>query len=101
MLALSEGAVPAGLPRTNHFGFGLEDPAQVRSARERFRRAGVTATEWQDDPGFVTRAGNGACIRTREQIHDADIVQPAQEVPGVTFGVFADTEGHVVGVAAS
>jgi hypothetical protein len=53
VLALSEGAVPAGLPRTNHFGFGLEDPAQVRSARERFRRAGVTATEWQDDPGFV------------------------------------------------
>jgi predicted enzyme related to lactoylglutathione lyase len=29
------------------------------------------------------------------------IVQPAQEVPGVTFGVFADTGGHLVGVAAS
>jgi predicted enzyme related to lactoylglutathione lyase len=29
------------------------------------------------------------------------IVQPAQEVPGVTFGVFADAQGHVVGVAAS
>jgi uncharacterized protein len=29
------------------------------------------------------------------------IVQPAQEVPGVTFGVFADAEGHLVGVAAS
>jgi hypothetical protein len=29
------------------------------------------------------------------------IVQPAQEVPGVTFGVFADAQGHVVGVASS
>jgi hypothetical protein len=29
------------------------------------------------------------------------IVQPAQEVPGVTFGVFADPLGHKIGVAAS
>jgi uncharacterized protein len=29
------------------------------------------------------------------------IVQPAQQVPGVTFGVFADTQGHIVGVAAN
>ena len=29
------------------------------------------------------------------------IVQPATEVPGVTFGVFADPQGHHVGVAAS
>jgi predicted enzyme related to lactoylglutathione lyase len=29
------------------------------------------------------------------------IVQGAQEVPGVTFGVFADAQGHVVGVAAT
>jgi uncharacterized protein len=29
------------------------------------------------------------------------IVQPAQEVPGVTFGVLADAQGHVVGIAAS
>jgi predicted enzyme related to lactoylglutathione lyase len=28
-------------------------------------------------------------------------IQPAQEVPGVTFGVFADAQGHVVGVAAN
>ena len=28
------------------------------------------------------------------------IVQPAQEVPGVTFGVFADAQGHAVGIAA-
>jgi predicted enzyme related to lactoylglutathione lyase len=29
------------------------------------------------------------------------IVQPATEAPGVTFGVFADPQGHHVGVAAS
>ncbi len=28
-------------------------------------------------------------------------IQPAQSVPGVTFGVFADAQGHVVGVAAN
>jgi predicted enzyme related to lactoylglutathione lyase len=28
-------------------------------------------------------------------------IQAAQSVPGVTFGVFADAQGHVVGVAAN
>jgi predicted enzyme related to lactoylglutathione lyase len=28
-------------------------------------------------------------------------IQPTQEVPGVTFGVFADAQGHIVGVAAN
>ena len=28
------------------------------------------------------------------------IVQPAQKVPGVTFGLFADPQGHVVGVSS-
>ena len=29
------------------------------------------------------------------------IVQPVQTVPGVSFGVFADAQGHQVGVAAN
>lgn len=29
------------------------------------------------------------------------IVQPAQEVPGVTFGVLADPHGHKIGVASN
>lgn len=53
LVALSEGPVPDGLPRTNHFGFQLEDPDEVRSARERLRDAGAMETEWQDDHGFV------------------------------------------------
>ena len=28
------------------------------------------------------------------------VVQPATKVPGVTFGLFADPQGHVVGVAS-
>ena len=53
LVALSEGPVPAGLPRTNHFGFQLADVDDVRSARERLCEAGVPETEWQDDGGFV------------------------------------------------
>jgi len=53
LLALSEGPVPAELPCTNHFGFQLEDPEEVRSAREQLRAAGVPETEWQDHGGMV------------------------------------------------
>jgi catechol 2,3-dioxygenase-like lactoylglutathione lyase family enzyme len=53
LLALSEGPVPHDLPRTNHFGFRVATPDEVRSARERFRGAGVPETEWQDDGRFV------------------------------------------------
>jgi catechol 2,3-dioxygenase-like lactoylglutathione lyase family enzyme len=53
LLALREGVVPQDLPRSNHFGFQVAGADEVRSARERMRAAGVTETEWQDDPPFV------------------------------------------------
>ncbi|HEY3725587.1 MAG TPA: VOC family protein [Solirubrobacteraceae bacterium] len=53
LLALSQGIVPRELPRTNHFGFQLAGPDEVRAARERLRDADVPETEWQDDSGFV------------------------------------------------
>jgi catechol 2,3-dioxygenase-like lactoylglutathione lyase family enzyme len=53
LLALSTGDVPPALPRTNHFGFRVADPDEVRRARERFAAAGVAETEWQDDGAFV------------------------------------------------
>jgi len=53
LLALSEGPVPAELPRTNHFGFQVDRTDEVRSARGRLFEAGVTETEWQDDGRFV------------------------------------------------
>jgi catechol 2,3-dioxygenase-like lactoylglutathione lyase family enzyme len=50
VLALSEGDPPAEeLARTNHFGFELGSPDDVRAARERLRAAAVTETEWQDN----------------------------------------------------
>ncbi len=49
LLALSEGPPPSALPRTNHFGFQVPDQEDVRAARERLRRAGVTETDWQED----------------------------------------------------
>jgi catechol 2,3-dioxygenase-like lactoylglutathione lyase family enzyme len=53
LLALSEGPVPRDLPDTNHFGFRVGSPDEVRAARERLREASVTETEWQDDGVFV------------------------------------------------
>jgi catechol 2,3-dioxygenase-like lactoylglutathione lyase family enzyme len=53
-LAVSDAEeVPPELPRTNHFGFRVASEADVHAARERFRAAGVTETEWQDDGRFV------------------------------------------------
>lgn len=53
LLALSDGPVPAGLPRSNHFGFQVQNADAVRSAREQLRDSGVRETEWQDDGIFV------------------------------------------------
>jgi uncharacterized protein len=40
-----------------------------------------------------------ATLRQAEEL-GGQIVQPAQDVPGVTFGVLADRQGQMVGVAA-
>lgn len=53
LVALSEGEAPEGLPRTNHFGFQVEEPGEVHELRERFRAAGLDEAEWQDDGDFV------------------------------------------------
>jgi catechol 2,3-dioxygenase-like lactoylglutathione lyase family enzyme len=50
ILALREGDAPAmSLPHANHFGFQAGSADEVRAARGRFRAAGVSETEWQDD----------------------------------------------------
>ncbi len=41
-----------------------------------------------------------AALARAEQL-GGSIVQSAQSVPGVTFGVFADPQGHLIGVAAN
>jgi predicted enzyme related to lactoylglutathione lyase len=49
---------------------------------------------------FVSVEDVPATLRQAEEL-GGTIVQPAQEVPGVSFGVFADPQGHKVGVAAN
>lgn len=49
---------------------------------------------------FVGVEDVAATLRRAEEL-GGRIVQPEQQVPGVAFGVFADAQGHVVGVAAS
>ena len=49
---------------------------------------------------FVGVADVEAALAEAERL-SGRIVQPAQSVPGVTFGVLADPQGHLVGVAAS
>ncbi len=48
VLAMSTGTPPE-LPRTNHFGFQLASAYEVLEARERFRAAGITETEFSDE----------------------------------------------------
>jgi uncharacterized protein len=49
---------------------------------------------------FVGVEDVAATLKRAEELGGA-IVQPAQQVPGTTFGVFADVQGHKVGVAAT
>jgi predicted enzyme related to lactoylglutathione lyase len=48
---------------------------------------------------FVGVEDVDATLREAERL-GGRILQPATQVPGVTFGLFADTQGHVLGVAA-
>lgn len=49
---------------------------------------------------FVGVEDVAATLQKAEEL-GGTIIQPAQQVPGTTFGVFADAQGHRVGVASS
>jgi predicted enzyme related to lactoylglutathione lyase len=49
---------------------------------------------------FVGVEDVDATLKRAEEL-GGTIIQPTQTVPGVSFGVFADTQGHMVGVAAN
>ncbi len=49
---------------------------------------------------FVAVEDVAATLKRAEEL-GGTIVQPAQQVPGTSFGVLADSQGHKVGVAAS
>jgi uncharacterized protein len=49
---------------------------------------------------FVAVSDVAATLRRAEELGGRTI-QPATEVPGVTFGVLSDAQGHTIGVAAN
>jgi len=49
---------------------------------------------------FVAVEDVAATLAKAEEL-GGTIVQPAQQVPGTSFGVFADPQGHRVGVASN
>jgi hypothetical protein len=55
----------------------------------------------EDEVLFFVAVDDVASTLKKAEGLGGSIVQPAQEVPGVTFGVFADAQGHKVGVASN
>jgi predicted enzyme related to lactoylglutathione lyase len=55
----------------------------------------------EDEVLFFVAVEDVAATLARAEELGGSIVQPAQEAPGVTFGVLADAQGHKVGVAAN
>ena len=49
---------------------------------------------------FVAVDDVTATLQRAEEL-GGTIIQPTQQVPGTSFGVFADVHGHKVGVAAN
>jgi hypothetical protein len=55
----------------------------------------------EDEVLFFVAVDDVDATLNRAQELGGTIVQPAQHVPGTSFGVFADPQGHRVGVASS
>jgi predicted enzyme related to lactoylglutathione lyase len=49
---------------------------------------------------FISVEDVAATLAKAEQL-GGSIIQPMQQVPGVSFGVLADAQGHKIGVAAN
>ena len=55
----------------------------------------------EDEVLFFVGVEDVAATLSRAEELGGTIVQPAQHVPGTSFGVFADAQGHKIGVAAN
>src|SRR5258708_32018160 len=55
----------------------------------------------QDEVLFFVGVEDVDAALSKAESLGGTIVQPAQHVPGTSFGVFADAQGHKVGVAAA
>ncbi|MDX6616142.1 MAG: uncharacterized protein QOD60_1233 [Solirubrobacterales bacterium] len=85
-------ASEGGFPGYTFIDTGVEDgPAVAISPRQGDEDEVLFFVGVEDVPATLKKA---------EEL-GGTITQPAQEVPGVTFGVFADAQGHKVGVASN
>lgn len=55
----------------------------------------------EDEVLFFVAVEDVAATLAKAQTLGGSVVQPAQHVPGTSFGVFADAQGHRIGVAAN
>jgi predicted enzyme related to lactoylglutathione lyase len=55
----------------------------------------------QDEVLFFVAVDDVAATLNQAEELGGTIVQPVQQVPGTSFGVFADAQGHRVGVASN
>ena len=62
---------------------------------------GTRCSGWMMRPPSRSAATSVAATLARAEELGGQIVQPAQQVPGTSFGVFADAQGHKIGVAAN
>ena len=54
----------------------------------------------EDEVLFFVGVDDVAATLKRAEELGGRIIQPAQQVPGTSFGVFADAQGHRIGVAS-
>jgi uncharacterized protein len=87
-----QAAAEGGLPGYTFMDTGVkEGPAVAISPRQGTEDEVLFFVAVEDVPATLSRA---------EEL-GGTIVQPAQQVPGVSFGVLADAHGHRIGVAAT
>jgi uncharacterized protein len=55
----------------------------------------------EDEVLFFVAVDDVAATLTHAEQLGGTIIQPARQVPGTSFGVFADAHGHKVGVASN
>jgi predicted enzyme related to lactoylglutathione lyase len=55
----------------------------------------------EDEVLFFVAVEDVPAVLARADELGGSIVQPAQHVPGTSFGVFADAQGHKIGVAST
>jgi predicted enzyme related to lactoylglutathione lyase len=55
----------------------------------------------EDEVLFFVAVEDVAATLAKAEELGGKIIQPAQQVPGTSFGVLADAQGHKVGVAAN